>query len=266
MRRSDGMQRAPKGLVVIPAFNEAEQIAGVIAQVREHTPDHDILVVDDCSTDGTASVARRAGGRVVVHPINLGDGAARQTGLKFARAHGYRHVVTVDGDGQHDPRSIPALIAPLYRGEADLVIGSRFRSPAGGSEDVAGGGARTSRYRTPWDRRFGMLLFAGLASILIRQRLTDTTSGFRAMNERAIALFCTSWFPQTYPDADLLILSHRAGLRISEVPAIFHEDPTGRSIHSGISPLYYVYKMFLSIIVTMLRRRPQPEDTEPHGP
>ena len=242
------------GLVVIPAWNEAGAVADVVAQVRRHAPGLDILVVDDCSGDGTRAAALKAGARVITHPINLGDGAARQTGFKYARARGYRRVVALDGDGQHDPRSIPDLLAPLDRGEADLVIGTRFRLHHEGP-----------RYQAPWDRKLGMLLFSTVASMLTGEKLTDTTSGYRAMNDRAVRLFCTNWYPQTFPDADLLLTAHRAGLRMVEVPALFREDPSGRSIHSGIAPLYYVFKMCLSIFVTLLRRRPRPEEVEPHG-
>jgi len=242
------------GLVVIPAWNEAEGVGDVIAEVRRHAPGLDVLVVDDCSTDGTRAAALGAGARVITHPINLGDGAARQTGFKFARAQGYRRVVTVDGDAQHDPRSIPDLLAPIDRGEADLVIGTRFLAHRDGG-----------RYPAPWDRRLGMLLFSAVASALTGQRLTDTTSGYRAMNDRAVRLCCTNWYPQTFPDADLLVTAHRAGLRMVEAPALFREDPTGRSIHSGITPVYYVFKMCLSIFVTLLRRRPRPDEVEPHG-
>lgn len=244
-----------EGLVVIPAFNEAESLGQVIEEVRRHAPAADVLVVDDCSADGTRSAARKAGALVLSHATNLGDGAARQTGFKYAQAGGYRWVVTVDGDGQHDPRSIPDLVAVLDRGEADVVIGSRFMP-----------GEQKERYRAPIDRRLGMLFFSRVASALIRQPIHDTTSGYRAMSRRAIALFSTNWFPQTFPDADLLVIAHRAGLRLAEIPAHFREDESGRSIHSGITPVYYVFKMCLSLFVTMLRRAPRWEEVEPHGP
>ncbi|MFQ5459020.1 MAG: glycosyltransferase family 2 protein [Myxococcota bacterium] len=242
------------GLVVIPALNEAATVADVIGEIRRHAPGMDILVVDDSSTDGTRAAARDAGATVLSHPINLGDGAARQTGFKYARMKGYRRVVTVDGDGQHDPRSVPDLLAHLDRNEADVVIGSRFTP-----------GDRPERYRAPVDRRLGMILFAKITSALIGHRITDTTSGYRAMNARAIALFATNWYPQTFPDADLLFIAHRAGLRITEISARFREDPSGRSIHSGITPIYYVFKMCLSLLVNMLRRAPRQEEAEFHG-
>ncbi len=248
------MGSSKNGLVVIPALNEAATVAGVIGEIRRHAPGMDILVVDDSSTDRTRAAARNAGAIVVSHPINLGDGAARQTGFKYARMKGYRRVVTVDGDGQHDPRSILDLLARLDRNEADVVIGSRFTP-----------GDKSERYRAPFDRRLGMIFFAKVTSVLIGQPITDTTSGYRAMNTRAIALFATNWFPQTFPDADLLFIAHRAGLRITEIHAHFREDPSGRSIHSGITPIYYVFKMCLSIGVTLLREPPGSAPVEGEG-
>ena len=248
------MGKQNTGLVVIPAFNEENHIGRVIGEVKTHAPDLDLLVVDDCSTDRTAAIAHSEGALVVSHAINLGDGAARQTGFKFAARRGYSRVVTLDGDGQHHPRSIPALLESIDQGNADLVVGTRFQ-PGGKGKD----------YKAPWDRRLGMLFFSRVASWLIGQPLTDTTSGYRAMNRRAIRLFSTNWFPQTFPDADLLLIAHRAGLRIAEVPALFREDISGRSIHSGITPIYYVYKMCLSLFVTLLRRAPTSEEVEPNG-
>jgi glycosyltransferase involved in cell wall biosynthesis len=243
------------GLVVIPALNEAKTVGRVVKEVQHHAPGLDVLVVDDCSSDATPRVARAAGALVVSHPVNLGDGAARQTGFKFARTQGYKRVVTIDGDGQHDPRSIHALLSLIDQGAVDLVVGTRFGRSGG-----------DARYRAPWDRRLGMLFFSKLASLLTAEQLTDTTSGFRAMNERAIKLFSTNWYPQTFPDADLLVIAHRAGLRIREVPASFREDPSGHSIHSGITPVYYVFKMCLSLFVTTLRKAPTSTEVDPNGP
>ncbi len=243
-----------EGLVVIPALNEEATIARVIEEIRRHAPGMSIAVVDDSSTDGTRAAARKAGAIVLSHAINLGDGAARQTGFKYARTRGYHRVVTVDGDGQHDPRSIPDLLLHLDRGEGDIVIGSRFTP-----------GNKGERYRTPLDRRLGMIFFSKIASALIGHPISDTTSGYRAMNDSALTLFSTNWFPQTFPDADLLLIAHRAGLRITEIHAHFREDPSGRSIHSGITPVYYFFKMCLSLFVNMLRKAPRREEEASHG-
>jgi glycosyltransferase involved in cell wall biosynthesis len=209
--------------VVIPAYREAANIAQVIQGVREQLPHATIVVVDDCSPDATAAAARQAGAVVLRLPINLGDGAARQTGFKFADRLGADWVVQLDGDGQHRPESIPALLAPILADEADLVIGSRFLG--------------AGEYRPQIGRRIGMWVFAAIASWATGHTITDPTSGFRAMNR----------------DADVLIAAYRAGLRLAEVPVLMRPSPTGQTIHAGLRPLYYVYKMMLSIFVTMLR-------------
>jgi hypothetical protein len=236
---SGSVSSSGRGVVVIPAYREAANIQQVIANVRDLLPEAIIVVVDDRSPDNTATLARLAGAVVLPLPINLGDGAARQTGFKYADRLGADWVVQLDGDGQHRPESIPSLLAPVLAGEVDLVIGSRFLG--------------VGDYKPQTGRRVGMRIFAGLASWATGQRITDPTSGFRAMNRRAYRFFCGSAYPQQYPDADVLIAAHRAGLRLMEVPVLMRQSTTGQTIHAGLRPLYYVYKMLLSIFVTMLR-------------
>lgn len=236
------VESAGRGLVVIPAYNESACIATVVQQVRAVLPEADIVVVDDCSQDDTAVQAGAAGAVVLRLPVNLGDGAARQTGFKYATSEGYGWVVQLDGDGQHRPENIPHLLEPVLRDEADLVIGSRFLGEQG--------------YRVQRGRRIGQFVFARIASWATGQRITDPTSGFRAMNRRVVAFFCTQVYPQQYPDADVLISAHYAGFRLKEVPARMQQSTTGQTIHGGLKPLYYIYKMGLSILVTLLRRRP----------
>lgn len=228
-----------QGVVVIPAYREAANIRQVIEEVRRWLPHATVVVVDDRSPDATAAIAREAGAVVLSLPINLGDGAARQTGFKYADRLGAAWVVQLDGDGQHRPESIPALLAPILAGEADLAIGSRFLG--------------VGDYKPQPGRRIGMRIFAALASWATGQRITDPTSGFRAMNRRAYRFFCGTVYPQQYPDADVLIAAHRAGLRLVEVPVLMRQSTTGQTIHAGLRPIYYVYKMMLSIFVTMLR-------------
>lgn len=228
-----------KGVVIIPAYNEAASIAEVIHGVRRQLPDATLLVVDDCSPDRTAEIAREAGAAVCRLPVNLGDGAARQTGFKYAARLNADWVVQLDGDGQHCAESIPDLLAPILAGEVDLAIGSRFLG--------------VGDYRAQATRRLGMRLFGAIASWATGRTITDPTSGFRAMNRRAYSFFCGTAYPQQYPDADVLIAAYRAGLRLIEVPVLMHQSHTGQTIHAGFRPLYYVYKMALSIFVTMLR-------------
>jgi glycosyltransferase involved in cell wall biosynthesis len=236
------MMKEQRGiLVVVPAYNEAPHIAQVVTGIRRSVPSADILVVDDASSDDTRQLALQAGARVITLPINLGDGGARHTGFKYASLKGYRLVVQMDGDGQHDPDDIGVLLQALVPGEADLVIGSRFVEP--------------TDYRTPKTRRLGMLFFSKIASWIIGQEITDPTSGFRAMNRKVAAFYATDVYPNQYPDADVLIMTHLAGFRLKEVPVAMRQDRTGKTIHAGLRPVYYVYKMLLSILVTLLRGR-----------
>lgn len=230
-----------KILVLIPAFNEASGIAAVIAAIRAVVPGYDILVVNDGSTDSTAATARAAGALVTSHAFNMGYGVAIQTGYKYAYAHGYQAIVQLDGDGQHDPLCIPDLLKPIRAGEADFAIGSRF---LGGNS-----------YEPSWARSLGMALFNSLVSWRTGQQITDSTSGYQAFNRDVIRFFTRETFPNDYPDADVLITLHRAGFTITEIPVRMFANAAGTSMHNGIRPLYYVFKMFLSISVILLRRK-----------
>lgn len=231
----------PKILVIIPAYNEGAHIGQVIQRVRETNPDYDIVVVNDGSRDKTAQAARAAGALVVSHPFNLGYGVAIQTGYKFALAKGYDFTVQMDGDGQHDPAFISQVLAPVLAGETDFALGSRF--------------LEAQSYAPSLVRRLGMFFFRWLLSSLIGTRITDSTSGYQAFNRQVIRYFTTEVFPCDYPDADMLLTLHRAGFRIKEVPVRMHANASGKSMHAGWMPLYYIFKMLLSIFVTLLRKK-----------
>jgi glycosyltransferase involved in cell wall biosynthesis len=226
-------------LVVIPAFNEAANVAAVVDDVRVSLPGFDVLVVDDGSADATAARARQAGARVLRLPINSGYGVALQTGYKYAVRHGYGTVAQMDADGQHKARFMPELLQLVRDGRADIVIGSRFLDGDG-------------HYQASRARRIGMGIFSRMASRIMRQHVSDPTSGYQVMRIDVARFFCTDVYPADYPDADILILLHRSGFRVAELP-VQMRMPTGKSMHSGHRSLYYVYKMFLSILVTLLR-------------
>jgi glycosyltransferase involved in cell wall biosynthesis len=226
-------------LAILPAFNEARSVGEVLARVHAADPALDVVVVDDGSSDETGAAARRAGARVLRLAFNLGYGAALQTGYKYALARGYDVVVQLDADGQHEPVDIPALIGVIERGEADLAVGSRF----------AGRGA----YKTQPVRRLGMRLFGFLAWLLTGVRFSDVTSGFQALNRDLLSFFVDERYPVDYPDADVLIMLHRAGFRIREVPVTMYRASRRASMHSGWKPIYYVFRMLLSILLTPLR-------------
>jgi glycosyltransferase involved in cell wall biosynthesis len=235
------MEKLKKPLVLIPAFNEAGRIEPVIRGIKEHLPDADILVVDDGSTDATAAVSRQSGAMVISHAFNLGVGTALQTGYKYALKAGYHSLVQLDGDGQHDPAQINLLLSALEKTRADLVIGSRFLPD--------------SNHSMTYPRKTGVRLFAWLLSVLIHERITDPTSGFRAMSQRVLQ-FCTQdIYGFDYPDADFLLTLHRAGYRLSEVPIEVKPRMSGKSQYHGLKPVYYFIKMFLSIFIILLRKK-----------
>jgi glycosyltransferase involved in cell wall biosynthesis len=237
-------------VVVMPAFNEEDRIAGIIAQLRAVGPDWDILVIDDGSADQTAAAARRAGALVVEHPFNLGYGAALQTAYMFARDHGYRIALQMDADGQHPPEEAPKLLGPVLAGEADMVIGSRFMTGGGG-------------YEVPLTRRIGIGLFGGLARLLTGEPMTDVTSGFAAMGRRAILLFAGDRFPADYPDADVRLMLHKIGLKVDEVPITMRAGPPGKSMHAGLLTMWYVVKMMISMLIVWITKFEPPEEETP---
>ena len=231
-----------KPLVLVPAYNEAARIARVLAGIRAVVPDATMLVVDDGSGDDTTAVARAAGARVMRLPFNLGAGVAAQTGYKLAVREGYDCVVQLDADGQHEPADISALLDVIARGEADVVIGSRFLGGAG--------------YRSGLLRRTGMGLFRWLAWLLTGVWFSDVTSGFRALGGDVVRFVATEWYPTDYADADVLITLCRAGFRLREVPVRMYPRTGGLSMHAGLRPVYYVFKMLLSVALAPLRREP----------
>ena len=228
-------------LVIIPAYNEADGIAAVIENIRTAVPAADILVVNDGSRDETAAMAEKAGAIVLSHTFNMGYGVTIQTGYKYAYAHGYDYLVQIDGDGQHDPSFIPELLAPVKSGDVDFAIGSRF--------------LWFDSYRPSFSRRLGILFFRKLVTVIIGRSITDPTSGFQAFNRSVVKFFSTDVFPCDYPDADMLITLNLAGFRMRELPVRMFANPSGKTMHSGIKPLYYMFKMCLSIVVTLLRNR-----------
>lgn len=228
-------------LVIIPAFNEEPGIAELIARIRKVAPGFDILVINDGSKDKTAAAAASAGAIVLSHCFNMGYGVAIQTGYKFAYDKGYRFLVQIDGDGQHDPGFISQLLDPVKSGSVDFVLGSRF--------------LWFDSYRPSFSRRLGILFFRKMVTVIIGREITDPTSGYQAFNREVMKFFTTDIFPCDYPDADMLITLNLAGFRIKEIPVRMFANPTGKTMHSGAKPLYYMMKMCLSILVTLLRNR-----------
>jgi len=239
------MDKKPRVLVIIPAYNEEKSIGRVIKKVQENIPGADVVVIDDGSRDGTAKVARRAGVRVLSHCVNLGPGAATQTGYKYALRHFYELVVQLDADEQHDPGCIKDLLNVLENESCDLVIGSRFLGTQG--------------YKPSRIRKIGMSFFAALTSLIVKQKITDSTSGFRVLNRKVVDFLANIDYPSDYQDADVISLVHFAGFRIREAPVIMHRDTGGKSLLGGARFIYYGFKVLFSVVVTLLREKPSRE-------
>jgi glycosyltransferase involved in cell wall biosynthesis len=232
-------------VAVVPAYNESGAIGRVIDEIAAVDPEIDVVVVDDASADDTAAVAEQRGAVVLRLPFNVGIGGAVQTGLRWAVEEGYELAVRLDGDGQHDAREISKILAPIRSGDADLVIGSRFVDPGG-------------TYRPPFARRMGIRVFARLVSLLGGQRVTDTTSGFIALDRTGIELFAVE-YPHDYPEVESTLVALRSGLRLVQVQVEMRERETGSSSITFVQSAYYLVKVTLALLVASLRRYPRLE-------
>jgi glycosyltransferase involved in cell wall biosynthesis len=229
-----------KILIIIPAYNEEECLPGVMQDLRNHGPDADILVVDDGSRDRTAAVARQAGVKVASLSYNLGIGGAMQTGFQYARNNGYDIAIQFDGDGQHMAAEINELLDLLRQGRADIVVGSRF--------------LKRGEYRPPFFRKIGIWIFSTVLSAILDVPVTDTTSGFRAVNRRVIEFFARA-YPEDYPEVESLVLLHRAGMTIAEVPVRMRDRTGGRSSITPIRSAYYMIKVLLAVFIDLMKKR-----------
>ena len=238
-----------KRLAIVPAFNEEVSVGRVIDEIRAFDPGFDIAVIDDGSTDRTAGVAADRGAHVIRLPFNLGIGGAVQTGYRYAFEQGYDVAVQVDGDGQHDPSELPKILKPVLDASADLVVGSRFADGNGGA------------YRSSAARRIGIRIFARVVSAVVHQRVTDTTSGFRAVNRRGIALFAAD-YPHDYPEVEATVMCVKHKLRLQEVPVEMRERTGGRSSITALRSIYYMAKVLLAIFVGLFRRYAVPVEED----
>ena len=228
-----------KALVIIPALNEEATLREVILGIRSFLPQADILVVSDGSTDSTVTIAREQRAFVLEHPYNMGIGATMQTGFLYALRNGYDIAIQVDGDGQHNPESLPFLIEPLLTGQADMVIGSRYLSDGG--------------FKSTLPRKIGIKFFSLVTWVFTQKRVTDPTSGFRAINRRGLELFVNE-YPPDYPEVEALISASKRGFRFVEIPTRMRDRQGGSSSIGLLSALYYMVKVTLSISVGSFRR------------
>lgn len=225
-------------LLLIPAFNEEGAIGQVVSEARAFLPDLPILVVDDCSTDATSEFARAAGARVLSLPCHLGLGGAVQAGYRLAFDLGFDSVVRIDGDGQHNPRDVARLLETLASSGAEMVIG--VRAPG------------SNQFRTGFVRRTGIAFFKLLLRPILGRPVSDPTSGFVAVNHRALGLFSRT-FPLEYPEIEALVVLQRLRFRFEEVPCVMRSRQAGTSSITALKSIYYVVHVLLGVFVNILR-------------
>lgn len=224
-----------KVLIIIPAYNEAENIEFTLADLREHCPWADPLVINDCSTDDTKAVLERLGANYLDLPVNLGIGGGVQSGYRYALERGYDAAVQFDGDGQHRAEYIRDLIVPLEQGRADLAIGSRFLKKEG--------------FQSSALRRLGIRFLSGLIRLLCGARVLDVTSGMRAANREMIAFFAEH-YAQDYPEPEAILAAGLSGFQIAEVPVQMRERQGGVSSINPVRGAYYMIKVSLALLIS----------------
>lgn len=225
-------------LIVAPALNEEAAIGGVIEEVHQVMPGVPVLVIDDCSGDATAAVARHAGAEVLSLPHHLGLGGCVQAGYKLAFELGYDFVIRIDGDGQHDPRDIPKIFDVLRNSDCQMVIGSRF--------------VESDAPYTSLIRGLGIRFFRFVLRPILGQDVRDPTSGFVGVNRDALALFSRS-FPLEYPEIEALVVLQRGRFRFREVPCRMRKRKAGKSTITAMKSIYYIVHVLLGVFVNILK-------------
>ena len=224
-------------VLLIPAYNESGSIGTVVREVRGLYPLLRVIVCDDCSTDGTAIIAADAGAEIVRLPCHLGLGGCIQTGYRLAYEMGCHAVVRMDADGQHDPTYLPQLLECLDRTGCEVVIGVREGGPAASNSVV---------------RSLGSAFFRLLLRPILGRSVADPTSGFVAMNSRALRVFSQS-FPLEYPEIEMLVVLQRRAFRFEEVTVRMRLRQAGNSSITGTKYLYFITHVLLGVFVNILR-------------
>jgi glycosyltransferase involved in cell wall biosynthesis len=241
--------KAPKSvLIVIPAYNEALTISNVLDELEKPQIARfsDVLVINDASDDLTKEIVERRGHTVVSHIFNLGYGSALQVGYKYAIREGYEFVIQMDADGQHDVSNVPRIYEALNEPDEfgrypDVVLGSRFMN---GSLD----------FKVSWVKRFAYFLFRGLIRLATKRRISDPTTGLQGLSARAFSYYAKfNHFDDKYPDANCILEMLLLGYQVREIPAVMYQRMVGVSMHSGLKPILYMFRMLFSIFAVIFR-------------
>ena len=227
-----------KKLIIIPAYNENVSICNTVNEIKKNVPEFDYVVINDCSTDDTGKICESEGFNVVNLPINLGIGGAVQTGYKYALEHGYECAVQVDGDGQHDPCFLRQMAEELEKGDANMVIGSRFITREG--------------FQSSNVRRFGIKYFSTLIKLVTGVKITDPTSGLRMIDREIIKIYAQD-YPKDYPEPESIVTVLKKRKKVKEIPVIMRERNGGVSSISPRKAVYYMIKVTLAVLIAAIR-------------
>ena len=227
-----------KKLIIIPAYNEGENLKNTIKNIQTYAPSFDYVIVNDCSKDNTRELCKTEKFHVINLPVNLGIGGAVQTGYQYAMENDYDLAVQVDGDGQHDARFLNTMADYLLENKVTMVIGSRFIEKKG--------------FQSSGIRRLGIRFFTGLIRCLTGKKITDPTSGLRMADSEIIKMFAQN-YPKDYPEPETVVSVIRKGKRVEELPVEMHERQGGVSSISPKKSIYYMIKVSLAIIIECLR-------------
>lgn len=225
-----------KVLVIIPAYNEKDAIVNTVKNLEKNSKNIDYVIINDCSKDNTLQICKENNFNVLNLPVNLGIGGAVQTGYKYAMKNGYDVAIQMDADGQHDPKYINDLVAKIEEGN-DMAIGSRFIEKQG--------------FQSTFTRRMGIKLFSFIIKVFTKQVITDTTSGYRAVNRKVIEMFAND-YPVDYPEPETNALLAKKKLKIVEVPMEMKQRDTGASSITPIKSIYYAIKVGLAVLLACI--------------
>lgn len=229
-----------KILVIIPCYNEQESIERVIENLKANAPFADYLIVNDCSTDKTLRILQANGMNYINNPVNLGIGGGVQTGYLYARENGYDVAVQMDGDGQHDPKYLEKVCAPVIDGTYDMCIGSRFIEKEG--------------FQSSFMRRLGINIISFMIKLFTGKKIYDVTSGYRACNKELINFFSDN-YADDYPEPEAIITSVLSGFKVGEVPVVMVERQGGTSSIRSLKSAYYMIKVCLALVVDRIKVR-----------
>lgn len=244
------MEKKKKLLIIIPAYNEEKTITPVLEKLEqpEIAEIADVLVMNDASLDMTNWITKKRNHAVVTHVFNLGYGSGLQIGYKYAVRKGYQYVIQMDADGQHDVCNIPklyeALKTPDEKGEfPDIVLGSRF---------VEG----SKEFSVSMAKKIAFVWFRFLIQLGTGQTIMDATTGLQGLNFRTVLFYSKySNFDDKYPDANMIMQMLLLGFHVKEIPAVMHQRTEGVSMHSGLKPFIYMFRMTISIFAVWIREK-----------